>query len=104
VRVRKNGKSLTHHLVVLVYHPNSMEVSRFGVAASHYLGNAVQRNKVKRRLRACLQELHKKVNPGWDVIILARKAMVHSSYQELPPAILRLLEKAELITDTDLRE
>jgi len=105
VRVRKNGRSVTHPLVVLVYQANSLSFSRFGVAANHHLGNAVQRNIVKRRLRTCLHGIYLNVKPGWDIALLARKPVVLANYRELDQAIERLLQKADLIIDnTDLYE
>lgn len=68
------------------------------------MGNAVQRNIVKRRLRACLHEIFLKVKPGWDIILLARKPIVLARYQELAQAIDHLLQKADLVANMDLYE
>ena len=55
-RVRRIGKSYAHPLVVFVAAPNELQQVRIGVVAGRAVGSAVQRNRAKRQLRACLQQ------------------------------------------------
>jgi ribonuclease P protein component len=57
----------------------------------------VKRNRAKRLMRAAMQSLLPSVAPGWDVILIARRAMVSSDMFEVREALLTLLRRAELI-------
>ena len=45
---------------------------RVGYTASKKIGNAVARNRAKRRLRAALHEVRSLALPGWDYVLVAR--------------------------------
>jgi ribonuclease P protein component len=46
-----------------------------GFTASKKVGNAVMRNRAKRRLRALAREvLAQEARPGWDYVLVARPA------------------------------
>ena len=97
-RVRRLGKSVANRWLVLVYTPNRLVHSRFGFAVGKKLGGAVQRNKIKRRLREQLR-LHLKTNQlrsGVDVVIIARHAAKEADYHTLHQALNRLLSRADL--------
>jgi ribonuclease P protein component len=95
--VRLNGKSFPHPLIVLVAAPNHLAITRVGVVASRAVGMAVKRNRAKRLIRAALQELLPVVEPGWDMIIIARRPMNGSSYQKTFEAIRLLLARAQIL-------
>jgi ribonuclease P protein component len=96
-RVRRFGKSYAHPLVVLVVHPNQLEVTRFGVTASRSLGGAVQRNRAKRRLRAAQHLYQGELTNGWDLIWIAREPLLHAPFAELQTAMTGLLKRAGLL-------
>ncbi len=98
-RVRRIGKSYAHPLVVLIKHPNELEISRFGIAASRTLGNAIERNRAKRRLRESLRPLLALIAPGWDIVVLARRPLISASFSEIILAIETLLKRAALLND-----
>ena len=96
-RVRLNGKSFPHPLIVLVVAPNNLSTTRFGVIAGRSVGIAVKRNRAKRLIRAALQELIPSVAPGWDVIVIARRAMSDSNFQMTSEGLKSLLTRAHII-------
>ena len=102
-RVRRQGKSYAHPLVVLVTLPNEQPVVRVGLAASHSVGTAVDRNRAKRRLRACMQEELPALKPGWDLVLLARKPVLDVEFQRLRTVTHQLLAKAGLL-DTPVND
>jgi len=96
-RVKKEGKTRHHKFVVLVFIPNNMEYSRAAFVASKAVGNAVTRNLVKRRMRACVANLWINVKSGWDLVFYAKTAGAIASYNDLKEAISVLFSKAGLI-------
>jgi ribonuclease P protein component len=96
-RVRRLGKSFAHPLIVLYALPNSLEMSRFAVSAGRTVGNAVQRNRAKRIIRASLAPLVPVINPGWDILIMARMSIASATSREVSLALVSLLERANLV-------
>jgi ribonuclease P protein component len=99
MRVRRSGKSYAHPLVVLVAAHQDGPAIRIGISASHAVGNAVQRNRAKRRIRACITGLIAVIKPGHDLIFLARRPIVQADYPELCRAIENLLNRAGLLKE-----
>jgi ribonuclease P protein component len=68
---------------------------RVGFTCSKKLGNAVTRNRAKRRLRAVAREvLPKRGHPGWDYVLIGRPGeTVSRPYQALKSDLIRALDK-----------
>jgi len=96
-RVRREGKSYAHPLVVLVVAPNGLDQVRVGVAAGRRLGKAVQRNRAKRRLREIMRPLLPFLKPGYDVMLIARPPMAAAEFVAVRQAVVELLWKASLL-------
>lgn len=54
---------------------------RVGLTVSKNIGNAVARNRVKRRLRHTVRDVQ--LQPAMDYVIIARKSIVDASYPTL---------------------
>jgi len=100
-RVRQSGKSYAHPLVVLVAQANAEMKVRVGIAAGRTVGSAVKRNRAKRLLREALRPLIPSLVSGWDLILIARPALVSSSSTDARRALLSILRRAQLISDPD---
>ena len=93
--VYRRGRSWANTLLVLRALPNGREQSRFGFSISKRVGNAVVRNRVKRRLRAILRVLA--IRNGWDLIFTARPSAAEAGYQPLADAVHSLCSRAQLV-------
>lgn len=96
-RVRRIGKSYAHPLVVFLVAPNDINEVRIGVVAGRSVGNAVQRNRAKRQLRASISQWVSCLNGGWDIVIIARKPMDQAGFIEICTVVQRLLSRAGLL-------
>lgn len=96
-RVRLSGKSFAHPLIVLIVYRTSQPTVRVGVAAGRSVGCAVERNRAKRRIRACIDGLLPRLTPGWDVVLLARKPMTAAQFTEIEAAINLVFTRAGLL-------
>ena len=89
------GKSKANEALVLKMLPNGLEINRFGFSVSKRLGNAVIRNKIKRRLRQLARLIP--TRKGWDLLVIARQPASTASYQQLEKSLADLLNKGRLL-------
>jgi ribonuclease P protein component len=68
--------------------------SRIGLSTPRTLGGAVQRNRVRRRLRELVRARLERIGPGWDLLLIARPAAGEASHAELGAAIDALLDRS----------
>jgi len=93
--VHNKGSSWTSNLVVMKALPNRLSLSRYGFSVSRRVGKAVIRNKVKRLLREILRLTP--LEPGWDIIFIARPAAAGADYANLKKSVVGLLSRARLL-------
>ena len=99
--IRQRGRSVANDLLVLCVLANDLPYSRFGFAVSSRIGNAVVRNRIKRRLREILRLRMATIRPGCDIILIARKPIRSAEYHQLETACARLLRRAQLLLDEE---
>jgi len=97
-RVRRDGKSYAHPLVVLIVQNNDQPRVRVGVAAGKAVGTAVYRNRAKRLLREVMRSLIPNIASGLDLILIARPALVSATLEDTQRALLNLLQRAKVLT------
>jgi ribonuclease P protein component len=83
--------------MVLLVAKNNLNFTRYAIAAGRAVGNAVDRNYVKRRLRACIDEVTGTIKPGWDMIFYARQPTLISKFSDVNLAMRNLLSEADLM-------
>jgi ribonuclease P protein component len=94
--VYRKGRAFAHPLVVLRLLPNQLPYSRYGFTVSKTVGKAVVRNRVRRRLREGIRTLA--VQPGWDIVVIARQKAAAADFHTLRRVTADLLSRAELLT------
>lgn len=89
---RRRGRSWADHRLALVARANDSDATRFGFSVSKRIGNAVKRNKVKRRLKSAA--IATPVASGLDLVVIARQGAKEADYYELRRSLRRLLKRA----------
>jgi len=95
-RLYAKGKSAAGPTVALYARPNRSQRSRLGLTVGTKVGNAVKRNRVRRRLREIYRTHEEEMKPGFDLVVVARTRAAFASYAELRRDFLRLLDKLEV--------
>jgi ribonuclease P protein component len=90
-KVYSQGSSRISNLIIMKAIPNDLEFSRYGISVSRRVGNAVTRNRIKRRLREVLRVTTLK--PGWDLVFIARPSSAKGKYSILAKNIMSLLRQ-----------
>ncbi len=97
--IRRQGVSYSDRLLVLCFLPNALPYSRFGFSVSTRIGKAVLRNQIKRRLREATRLRMGTIQPGWDVVFIARQPINCVDYHQMDAACARLLRRAHLLQE-----
>lgn len=70
---------------------------RVGFSVSKKIGNSVRRNKAKRRLREAMAPMLPYIRPGYNLIIIARPAVLDEPFSGLCRSMEKQLVKADLL-------
>jgi len=95
-RVYKSNVYAADDVLVLSAVANQLEVTRLGLSVSRKVGNAVERNRWKRRIREAFRRQYAKFPAGLDVVFRPRKGAVcdyHAIARSLPVLIKRAAKK-----------
>ena len=87
-RLYARGKSSACPELVVYCRRNGLSKNRIGYTVSAKLGNAVTRNRNRRRLREAYRLNEARFSPGWDIVVVARSRAVRAPFAALERALL----------------
>ena len=93
-----NGKKISNYYSTIFFKtlsPNHKNVLNLSIITKRKLGKAVQRNKIKRRLKNIINNILKstKINLKYSYLIIAKKNVLDSKYNDIKETILKNFKK-----------
>jgi ribonuclease P protein component len=99
--LQEHGTIRSHPLLATRVLRTETGSTRFGLATGRALGPAVVRNRVRRRLREALRSMGPSLRPGWDVLVIARPAIVRADLGTVTQTLRRLLTRGGVVGGED---
>ena len=76
---------------MVFYRANGGPRSRFGISVKKALGNAVARNRIRRRIREIVRRNWLEIPSGWDIVIHPRNAMTRAVFASMQAELVGTL-------------
>jgi ribonuclease P protein component len=90
------GRSYVHPLLVLYVRRSGSGGPRIGFSIGKKLGGAVERNRIRRRLREICRARLNRLRPGFDLVFVGRRALAAASFHTIQQVMDELLGQARL--------
>ena len=97
-RLYGKGKSAVSPYFVIYCRKTRRPVSRLGITTGVKLGNAVKRNRARRRIRELYRTHEGELLPGFDIVVVARSRVIYGRYSELERSFYQQMKKLGLIS------
>jgi len=100
-----HGKSIANRQLVLYAYPKpGQDHFRVGLSVGKKMGNAVQRNQIKRYLRQALHELEPTINNELDILLIARKDICGRDFAQVKKSMIHIMKLAQIINKDEIKD
>jgi ribonuclease P protein component len=99
-RLYYRGRAKRSPFLVLYYMPKNFlkqqNINELGITVSKKVGNAVVRNKIRRRLKEAYRSYDEKLKRGMSICLLARPEIVNFTYKDITRVLGGMFKSADL--------
>ena len=96
-RIIKNNKPYKYKDYIIFLERNTNDVYKFGLSVGKKIGNAVNRNKVKRQLKSIIDK--KDYQNNFNCIIIVGKGINEKSFKQMEDNLLFALKNLNIIKE-----
>lgn len=93
------GKSHAAKTLVVYAAKNRLGRCRLGITVSKKLGCAVERNRMRRRIKECYRLNESRVRDGFDLVVVARRSTLGAPFAQLQSDFLFCLGQLKVRCD-----
>ncbi len=90
------NNSFSDYNVVIFVKKNKELSNRYGFTSAKKIKNAVDRNRIRRRLKEIVRLNEDKIKTGYDIVFMARVNAVKADYKELEKSFFKVLKRSNL--------
>jgi ribonuclease P protein component len=102
-RVFQTGKRTLCDELQIIFLPNSLQVSRFGIQVGVNIDKrATHRNRMKRLIREAVRELLPDMKNGFDFIIIAQKNFSEKKEKEIEHSLKEILNHFQILNNVTI--
>lgn len=80
-RIISSKKSVVSKHLVIYYQPNKLNRSQIGISVSKKFANAVGRNRLRRQVRAILDDVNM-FDLSFDIVLIVRKPFMTATHED----------------------
>ena len=96
-KIYKDGKNYWNRNFILYVRRNKLKETRVGFTISKKIGNAVTRNKIRRRMKEAYRLNFNSINSGYDLIFIPKKHIVDISYDDIEDSMIHIMKIAGVL-------
>jgi len=93
--MNEGRKKMVDRTCTLFFLPNSLGRKRLGIIASKKIGNAVDRNRAKRKIREIFRRHKKLGGQDMDIVVISAKKLVNLPYVILEKKLTQTLQAVQ---------
>ena len=101
-RIYSKGESAVTPYLVLYARKSGRSGNRIGFTVSNKLGNAVKRNRIRRRLREIYRLNEDRFVRGTELVVVARTRAVGATYYQLENAFISASKRLDILSENAL--
>lgn len=95
VRLSQSGKKIQDPCFIIIYEKGDQNFPRLGITVSRRVGNAVVRNRVKRRVREWFRLQQAGWRGCWNVNVIAKKKAAGLPFQGVALSLENMMNQVE---------
>ena len=92
LRIYRRGSRYRGKGFILIYLSNKLQFSRMAVVASKKVGNAVVRNRIKRRFRALFRTNKNLLQGSFDLVVITEKRIGEIAWSEVQKEFIKAIK------------